>query len=826
VDPELTLHPGLRLLRRARRALARQHGFTIVETLMAGVILLVLATGIAGVLTSSIAANTVARERTVAQQCANDQIEQIRRKSYDNVGVISGNPPGTVPATAACGNGLAATATVTITYVDDPTPTSYATAANYKKVTVTVTRDRDAKQLARFSTFVAPEGRAPYGGINNAIINATVVDLGLGQPYVGATVNLTNGPSPNRTDTTDSAGTVSFAALTPNPTTGAQAYYDLTVTAAAGYETLPADVPPGTATPPSTPSHIQLAPAQTSNTSIQIYKPATINLVLVDGGGSPYTAGAALRITSSFTGATTTDSVSSGASGKTITLLGGDKIIPGATYTVEGRTTSGLCAMPAASPVPSSGYPGNTTETFTLQFTPCPSGDIAVNVKQLGIDMAGAAVTVTGGPNNMSLTGTTDASGNATFTVPEGTGYTVTATRAGQSASSAAAVTAGATTNVALVLPNPPTGTLNVNVTQFATGVAGATVELSGGPWSIGPITGTTNGSGQVTFASVPAGAGYSITATSGADTASTTATVSTGTTTVNLALPDPPVGTIVTTVTWLSVAAPGVTVTLTGGPQSVNVSGTTNASGQVTFTNVPSGSGYTVTATKGLSVSASASVTTGSTTSVALAMPTGTITVSATWASLFAADATVTITGGPMSGTYTDTTAAGTGVAPAITVPATTSAYPYTVTVTKNTGSSGGIAVSSVPASTDVPVSAAILPTKVLTLTLRRGSSTSYTTIPSTPVTVSLTAGPNGTAGAQPAYQYIGNTDTSSRVTLTVPAVTGTTYTYTVKVYMTACPTSPSTANRSRTQTVNARTTTTSAIIYLNSATCPVTIP
>ena len=244
-------------------------------------------------------------------------IEQIRRKTYANVGLVSGNPPGTVSPTAACGNGLNATATVTIAYVDDPTPTSYATAANYKKVTVTVTRDRDGKQLARFSTFVAPEGRAPYGGINNAIINATVVDLGLNQPYVGATVALTNGPSSNRTDTTDSTGSVSFAALTPNPTSGSTAYYDLTVTAASGYETLASDLPPGTATPPATASHIQLAPAQTSNTTIQIFKPATINLVLVDASNNPYTAGAALRITSSFTGATTTDSVASGSSGKT-----------------------------------------------------------------------------------------------------------------------------------------------------------------------------------------------------------------------------------------------------------------------------------------------------------------------------------------------------------------------------------------------------------------------------------------------------------------------------------------------------------------------------
>ena len=300
-------------MRRAQRALAREQGFTIVEVLMAGVILVTVATGIAGVLTSSISANTVARERTNAEQCANDVVEQIRRKPYDQVGIILGNPPGTVPASSACGTGLpAATATVEIDPVPDPTPTSYEVNTNYKKVTVVVTRDRDGKELARVVTFVAPSSKAAYGGINNAIINATVVDLGTGLAYQGATVLVSNGPSANRSDTTDVAGTASFAGLTPNPTSGAQSYYDLTVTAGVGYETLPSDLPPGTATPPANAAHIQLAPSQTSATTIQVYKPATINLTLVDASNNPYTGGASLSISSSFTGATTADTVAVG----------------------------------------------------------------------------------------------------------------------------------------------------------------------------------------------------------------------------------------------------------------------------------------------------------------------------------------------------------------------------------------------------------------------------------------------------------------------------------------------------------------------------------
>ena len=140
-------------------------------------------------------------------------------------------------------------------------------------MTIRVLRDRDSHLILRSVTYVAPPSRAPYGGINNAIINVQVVDLGNSQPYVGATVNLANGPSSNRSDMTDSTGAVSFAALTPNPTSGSQSYYDLTVTAGAGYQTLAADVPSGSATPPATASHIQLNPSQTSSTSIRVFKP-------------------------------------------------------------------------------------------------------------------------------------------------------------------------------------------------------------------------------------------------------------------------------------------------------------------------------------------------------------------------------------------------------------------------------------------------------------------------------------------------------------------------------------------------------------------------
>ncbi len=98
-----------------------------------------LAAAMAGLLTSAISANKLARQRTIADQAALEHIETIRRLDYDDVGVVLGNPPGVVASTTAINlTGLNATITTQIRYVDDPTPTSYETTANYKRVVVTV----------------------------------------------------------------------------------------------------------------------------------------------------------------------------------------------------------------------------------------------------------------------------------------------------------------------------------------------------------------------------------------------------------------------------------------------------------------------------------------------------------------------------------------------------------------------------------------------------------------------------------------------------------------------------------------------------------------
>ena len=193
-------------------------GISLVEGLFAIALLAVVGVGVVTVLTAGIASQRLSRERTIAEQAVSDQIEVIRRLPYSTVGTVSGNPPGTVPATRAISvRGLTATLRTQIAFVNDPVPTSYATAANYKRVKVAVVRDSNLTQLAQGVTYVAPPGRAPYGGINSAIVNAEIVDYALDEPVTGVTVNLATGPSAPRSDTTtQGTGIVTFSALTPN----------------------------------------------------------------------------------------------------------------------------------------------------------------------------------------------------------------------------------------------------------------------------------------------------------------------------------------------------------------------------------------------------------------------------------------------------------------------------------------------------------------------------------------------------------------------------------------------------------------------------------
>lgn len=752
-----------RALRPLRSLRKEERGVTLIEAVAALSLFAVVAAALIGLLSSAISANTFSREKTAGEHIVNDQMEWIRSQDYNDVGTTSGNPTGTIAATglkcptpaATCdtnpvsSRGVNANVTTEVRYVDDPAPTSYATQANYKRVTVTVTRVSDGKQLAQGVSYVAPPSRAPLGGLNNAIINATVVDFGdQALPPVGdATVGLTSSsPLASRSDTTSQTGLVSFAALTPNPT--ATDYYNLAVTPPSGYVVLKDD--DIAQTPTSAAARVSLAPGQTWPTTLRIYRPSTIYVNLADSQSTastaddtPYTGAVTVQLTgpgtASYTCPGSSASVYACAGGQlTVWKIAGEPVKPG-DYQVS--TSGPFLSTPISQYVPND-YPSDLTATYTMPLTLL--GGLTVTVRANGV-----------------------------------------------------------------------------------TAMPGATVTVDGGPASIATQTATTNASGQATFTNLPAGSGYTVTATKNGAGASTTATVIANTnTTVDLSLA---VGSVPVTVRWGPggpvVASPQITIT---GPGSYSDTQTGSPGGTYTFTDLPAGPGYNVSAVKagypGGPVTATAA-SPGTNVDVALAAM-GSINTAVTWAGQPAQNATVTITGGPDAKTYTGTTNAG-GIV-SIAVPPTTAANPYTVQAQKGASSVVSAAnVTSVP-SGGPPVTRAIAltPTKTLNLTIKAGPSTG-TNIPNQPVTVSLTGPPNGAVNVAPAYQYVGNTNGSSVVTLTVPTALSGTSTYQVKVYRGTAACSGTTANSkiNTTLAVTAGAGSQSANIVLTSSTCP-TLP
>jgi hypothetical protein len=491
--------------------------------------------------------------------------------------------------------------------------------------------------------------------------------MGNNNKLSNVTVALGTGPSAPRTDTTDEAGQVTFAGLTDNPLSGGQQYYDLTVTPPSGYVVLSDDVSPAAA------AHVSLAPGQTFSTAIRVYQPVTANVTLTSGG-SAYAGTSTLTLTSTRGTQTFT------ATGSTYSI---PNLVPGVSYSISATTASGLEADAVTKVVPNA-YPTDLTSAFALDLYR-PTGTLSIAVTQLGSPAVGATVTVTGGPNSISVSGTTNSSGIATFlNVPSGSGYTYTANLGGNSGSQTGAVAPRTTTNatIALVIPM---GTIKTVVTKGGAPILGATVTITGGPFSSN-ISGATDAAG-IFSSPVPTGSPYTVTATSGTSASQSAVVVTTGnTTTVNLAI-TVPMGNLTTTVKrWNNANVVGATVTITGGPYPMSrTAPVTNASG-VSVLSVPTGAAsYTVTVTS-LGQTLTGTAVVNPTGAVTITLPGGGLTVTAkrrTGVSTCVVDGSTTISVTGPNGYSSGNQTAAAGV---FTFNGLPPGGPYTVTATYST--------------------------------------------------------------------------------------------------------------------------------------------
>lgn len=455
-----------RLLHAARR----QAGVTLIETVVAIAMFAIVSTAMITVLTSATYADGLSRERSIALELGQQQIEYVRQLSYADVCIVGGNPSCPAGVTGVTSTlqkrvmGLWYQLKTSIRWVNDTVSTGVATAANYKRVRVTVSRLTDNKQLALVYTFVANPSQTNVGGINNAIINVYALDYGCtigdgcttnsNPVYVqGAQIDLWDGPSSHASDVTDQTGSVTFAGLLPNPadsngnllTSGATAYYDI-LASLSGYQTLREDLPPGTVpvgtgTGPVKTAHIQINPSQTQTANIRMYQPATITVQLQNVGGTPYTGGAYIDIGALYPRCAQEFQVSGSVSGTALAVgpntpnltigslagpcaPGGEQPVSGVTYTAGARSTDGtLVATAVQKSVPNS-YPADLTSTFILQLQPITTKSCTLTVKKSGTGVSGARVDIIDGPQETPpaplayVTTVTNSSGVATFTLP------------------------------------------------------------------------------------------------------------------------------------------------------------------------------------------------------------------------------------------------------------------------------------------------------------------------------------------------------------------------------------------------------------------------
>ena len=412
------------------RTLRSEAGFTLIEMVLATMMLMIISAPIAAVLSQGAAISKLARERTGADQLAQAQIDWVRTLPYSWVGLTNRNPPGKIPSSpvsTTLPSGEAVTMTWTVTYVSDAIPGHAVTNADYKKVVLTITRNSDNRQLTQKTTYVAAASAPPYAGSKWLQIQRTVVDAVNASALSGANINLTGGPSSeNRNDTSDAAGNVLFPGL--DSSSNSLPVY-LLVTTLGGYYVFPDDLAPGAA------SQVGAVAGLNSSAVMRMYKPVSLTVNLQNSAGAAWTTGATVTLDGSRCGKQTI-TVASGSSSTTITQCDWANgktvnLVPNVTgltpafdkYYVTMNSGANWGATSSSGVVVPSSYPTTLTQTLNLKmsattYATANNKTITVTVKNGGVADGNARVEVTGGAASIYLFGVTNGSGQVSFTVP------------------------------------------------------------------------------------------------------------------------------------------------------------------------------------------------------------------------------------------------------------------------------------------------------------------------------------------------------------------------------------------------------------------------
>jgi prepilin-type N-terminal cleavage/methylation domain-containing protein len=249
-----------------------QDGYTLVELLVAVVVLSILVAGIYSLLSGLIFSAAFIKKQAIGLTLATNQMEYYKSLPYDSLAVIGGSIYSANPLPAIVNkslNGMDYKIVTTISYIDDafdgcaayptqqlkeiycrnyPPPTgSPATDLNpkdYKIIGVTA-YDNNNDQLARVNTNISARV-AETSSATGALFVKVIDDNG--NPVSSATVRVTNStlsPAIDMSDSTDVNGTAIFYDLKPDSNN-----YDFIVSASAtDYSSLSTIYPSGSLQP-------------------------------------------------------------------------------------------------------------------------------------------------------------------------------------------------------------------------------------------------------------------------------------------------------------------------------------------------------------------------------------------------------------------------------------------------------------------------------------------------------------------------------------------------------------------------------------------------
>ena len=202
-------------------------GFTLLEVLMAGLIMVVGVFALAGFFATSAGRVLDSNTRSLMTNVAQQELETVRSLQYQDVGTVGGDPSGTLLSTEnRTVEGRPLVITRGVIYWQDP---SYSGPypANYRRVTITVGLANQTRlQPVQLQTIVA--GGATGGTINVTILNVAGAgvpnaQLAITNTNLVPTVNI-NAPAVH----TNSQGKLQVPGLTPDPSGGYKVSSSLT----------------------------------------------------------------------------------------------------------------------------------------------------------------------------------------------------------------------------------------------------------------------------------------------------------------------------------------------------------------------------------------------------------------------------------------------------------------------------------------------------------------------------------------------------------------------------------------------------------------------